>query len=219
MARSQRQPLRISAEVHDAMIPHCLKGSPLACFGLLAGIEPLASAIYTLWNAAESSVRYQSDPDDLLRAYLDFRGRGLSIVAIYHCRPGNAAVPGPTDLRENHYGDIPRVIVSLGEPPTVRVWRLAARYCDELDWSLQSHEGGAVPENSASYPVRSDFARSDRGPEPPSLLGSVLSRVFGRRRRSRRIPIGDLQDFSPRQPDPMWDPSLDRPRKQGVPDE
>jgi [CysO sulfur-carrier protein]-S-L-cysteine hydrolase len=118
MARSQKQPLVIAADVYDAMILHCIKGSPLACFGILAGIAPLASAIYPLRNAAESSIRYESDPQDLLRAFLDLRERGLAIVAIYHCRPGNAAVPGPTDLRENYYGDIPRVIISLGDLET-----------------------------------------------------------------------------------------------------
>jgi proteasome lid subunit RPN8/RPN11 len=57
----------------------------------------------------------------LTRAFLDLRSRGLAIVAIYHFVPGTAAVPSPTDLRENYYGDLPRVIVSLGACPTVRV--------------------------------------------------------------------------------------------------
>jgi len=117
MARSQTQPLLIPADIYDAMISHCIKGYPLACCGILAGIEPLASAIYPLRNAAESATRYESDPGDLLRAALDLRGRGLTIVAIYHFVPGSAAVPSPTDLRENYYGDLPRVIVSLGDSP------------------------------------------------------------------------------------------------------
>ncbi len=219
MARSQRQPLLIPAEIYDAMISHCIKGSPLACFGILAGIESLASAIYPLQNAAGSPVRYQSDPRDLLRAFLDLQERGLTIVAIYHCRPGNAAVPGPTDLRENYYGDIPRVIISLGDFPTVRVWRLTARYCDELDWRLQPRECGSAYEDSNSYFVRPDVERSDSVPKPPSLLGSVLSRVFWRWRPSTRIPIGHLRDYSPLQPEPMWDPALDRPREREFRDE
>jgi [CysO sulfur-carrier protein]-S-L-cysteine hydrolase len=217
MVRSQRQPLIIPVEIYDAMISHCIKGSPLACFGILAGIEPLASAIYPLRNAAESAVRYESDPDDLLRAYLDLRERGLAIVAIYQCRPGNAAVPGPTDLRENCYGDIPRVIISLGDFPTARVWRLTTRYCEELDWSLQPQDFGSAPEDSESYIVRPDVERIDGVPEPPSLLGSVLSGLFWRRRPRTRIPIGDLRDCSPREPEPMWDPSLDHPRERDFP--
>ena len=117
MATSQRQPLLIPAEIYDAMISHCIKASPLACCGILAGIEPLASAIYPLRNAAESPTRYRSDPPDLTRAFLDLRSRGLAIVAIYHFVPGTAAVPSPTDLRENYYGDLPRVIVSLAPAP------------------------------------------------------------------------------------------------------
>ena len=159
MARSHRQPLVIPVEIYDAMISHCIKGSPLACFGILAGIEPQASAIYPLRNAAESPVRYESDPDDLLRAYLDLRERGLAIVAIYHCLPWNAAVPGPTDLRENYYGDIPRVIVSLGDFPTVRVWRLTTRYCDELDWGFSrviSAPSPGTPSQTLSGPMSNE---------------------------------------------------------------
>jgi [CysO sulfur-carrier protein]-S-L-cysteine hydrolase len=213
MARSQRKPLIIPVEVYDAMISHCIKGSPLACFGILAGIEPLASAIYPQRNAAESSVRYESDPGDLLRAYLDLRERGLAIVAIYHCRPGNAAVPGPTDLRENYYGDIPRVVISLGDFPTARVWRLTARYCEELEWSLQPHDYGCAPASSESAPVQPDVERSAGMPELPASLGSIVSRLLWWRRRSARIPIDDLRDYSPRQPEPMWDPSPDHSRE------
>jgi proteasome lid subunit RPN8/RPN11 len=176
-------------------------------------------ATYPLRNVAESSVRYESDPSDLLRAILDLRERGLTIVAIYHCRPGNAAVPSPTDLRENHYGDLPRVIVSLGDFPTVRVWRLTARYCDELDWSLESRKWNSAAADSEPESMRPDVERSDGVLEPTSLLGSVLSRFFWRRRPSTRIPIGDLRDFSPPQPEPMWDPSLDRPRERDYPQE
>jgi proteasome lid subunit RPN8/RPN11 len=65
MARSQKQHLVVPAEIYDAMFAHCIKGSPLARFGILAGTESLVSAIYPLRNAAESSVRYESDPSDL----------------------------------------------------------------------------------------------------------------------------------------------------------
>jgi proteasome lid subunit RPN8/RPN11 len=171
--------------------PCCIKGSRLSCFGILAGTESLVSAIYPLRNAAESSVRYESDPSDLLRAFLDLRERGLTIVVIYHCRPGNAAIPGLTDLRENRCGDLPRVIVTLGDFPTVRVRRLTARYCDELAWSLQPREWGSVAEDSKSEGP--DVERSDGVPVPSFLFESVLSRFFRRRRQSTRIPIGDLR--------------------------
>jgi [CysO sulfur-carrier protein]-S-L-cysteine hydrolase len=217
MARSQKQHLVVPAEIYDAMLSHCIRGSPLACFGILAGTLSLVSAIYPLRNAAESSVRYESDPSDLLRAFLDLRERGLTIVAIYHCRPGNAAVPSPTDLRENHYGDLPRVIVSLGDFPAVRVWRLTARYCDELAWSLQPREWGSTTKGSESEGP--DVERRAGVPMPSSLFESILSRFFRRRSLSTRIPIGDLHDFSPRQPEPMWDPSLDRPRERDYPHE
>ena len=33
-------PLLIPADIHDAMIAHCLREAPLECCGLLAGIAP-----------------------------------------------------------------------------------------------------------------------------------------------------------------------------------
>ena len=219
MATSQRQSLLIPAEIYDAMISHCIKASPLACCGILAGIEPLASAIYPLRNAAESPTRYRSDPPDLTRAFLDLRSRGLAIVAIYHFVPGTAAVPSPTDLRENYYGDLPRVIVSLGACPTVRVWELTPQYCEELDWRLQPRERGSASEDAKAHSERADVEQSEDVPMPPSLLGSVLSRMFWWWRPSSRIPISRLPDFSPQKAEPMWDPSLDGLRERDYLDE
>ncbi len=65
------------------------------------------------------------------------RGRGAEILAIYHSHPRWAAVPSATDLRENHYGPVPRIIVSLlGPSPEVRVWRLDPDSYEELPWRL-----------------------------------------------------------------------------------
>jgi proteasome lid subunit RPN8/RPN11 len=217
VAFSRRQPLVIAAEVYDAMISHCAKSVPLASVGILAGIDRFASAIYPLKNAAESRVRYHTEASDLLRAVLDLRNRGLELVAIYHCRPGNAPVPGPTDLRENYYGDLPRVVVSLGEFPTIRVWTLTKRYCDELDWRLQSGDGETSPAAALASAQHSAGQCNDVVGDKRSQLSSVLRRVFGPWRAATRIAIGDLRDYSPRPPEPMWDPALDRPPERGKP--
>ena len=129
--------LLIPAAVHDAMVAHCLRDAPLECCGLLGGIAPLVSSIHPLRNADASETRYNADPRDLIAAVQDLRSRGAEILAIYHSHPRWAAVPSQTDLRENHYGPVPRIIVSLlGPTPEVRVWRLGPDSYEELGWRV-----------------------------------------------------------------------------------
>ncbi len=132
-----KTPLVIPAEFHDAMVAHCVREAPLECCGLLGGVSPVVSSFHPLRNVSASEVRYDADPRDLIAAVQSLRARGAEILAIYHSHPRWAALPSRTDLAENHYGDVPRIIVSLlGESPEVRVWRLDADAYAELPWRL-----------------------------------------------------------------------------------
>ena len=117
--------LTIPAPLLDAMVAHCVRDDPLECCGLLGGVPPLVSSIHPLRNADSSETRYNADPQELVDAHVSLRDRGAEILAIYHSHPRWPAIPSQTDLRENHYGPVPRIIVSLlGPAPEVRVWRL-----------------------------------------------------------------------------------------------
>jgi proteasome lid subunit RPN8/RPN11 len=145
-------PLEIPRDLHDAMVAHCLRESPLECCGLLGGFTPRVASVHPLRNAAASETRYDADPHDLIAAVVMLRDRGAEILAIYHSHPRWEAVPSKTDLRENHYGSVPRIIVSLlDEIPVVRVWRLDPDSYEELPWRIVEAEapgtdtGGASP--------------------------------------------------------------------------
>ncbi|MDR3622259.1 MAG: M67 family metallopeptidase [Paludisphaera borealis] len=138
-------PLEIPADVVEAMVAHCQREAPLECCGLLGGEPPRVSSFHPLRNAAASPTRYDADPRDLIAAVVDLRRRGAEILAIYHSHPRWAAVPSATDLRENHYGAVPRIIVSLlTEPPDVRVWRLEPESYEELAWTVVQPAGTAL---------------------------------------------------------------------------
>ena len=93
-------------------------------------------------NELKSETRYNADPRDLIAAHISLRQRGADILAIYHSHPRWQAVPSQTDLAENHYGPVPRIIVSLsGEVPEVRVWRLEADSFHELPWRIVERAG------------------------------------------------------------------------------
>lgn len=129
--------LEIPAEIHDAMVAHCVREAPLECCGLLGGVAPRVSSFHPLRNASASEVRYDADAGDLIEAVQSLRARKAEILAIYHSHPRWVAIPSKTDLAENHYGDVPRIIVSLlGETPEVRVWRLDSETYEELPWTI-----------------------------------------------------------------------------------
>lgn len=143
VAARETPALLIPRPFHDQMVEHCVREAPLECCGLLGGVGPRVSSFHPLRNALASETRYDADPKDLIAAVQDLRARGAEILAIYHSHPRWAAVPSKADLRENHYGDVPRIIVSLlGETPEVRAWRLDPDSYEELPWTIAEPEAG-----------------------------------------------------------------------------
>jgi proteasome lid subunit RPN8/RPN11 len=131
------RPLVIPDDIHGAMVDHCRREVPLMACGILGGLPPRASSFHPLRNAAASEIRHDADPVDLINAVVALRDRGAELLAIYHSNPRWEAVPSQADISENHYGAVPRIIVSLlGPAPTVRVWRLDADSYRELPWRL-----------------------------------------------------------------------------------
>src|SRR3954453_16687962 len=94
--------LRIPAQIHDAMVAHCLREAPLECCGILGGDGDLGSSFHPLRYAAATETRYDADANDLSAAVVDLRKRGAKMLAIYHSHPRWAAIPSRTDLGENH---------------------------------------------------------------------------------------------------------------------
>jgi proteasome lid subunit RPN8/RPN11 len=122
------------------MIDHCRRTAPLEACGILAGRGPVqAASIYPLRNALQSATRYDADPRDLIRAIEAMRSRGEEMVAIYHSHPASPPIPSRVDLAENHYGELPRVIVSLLKGSAeVRIWRLGERDYAEVGWEIDA---------------------------------------------------------------------------------
>ncbi len=145
--------LRIEPEIYDIMIRHAQADAPLECCGLLAGRAGQAWRIYPLANASRSETRYDADPKALIEAVQAIRRESTEIVAIYHSHPKWPAVPSRTDLSENHYGEVPRIIVGLlTDPPECRIWRLyrEENRFEELTWSLST---GLEPDEIAGNRV------------------------------------------------------------------
>jgi proteasome lid subunit RPN8/RPN11 len=134
--------LLIPADIVRAMLDHCRREAPLECCGILGGTGLRVSSFHPLRNIASSETRYDADPQDLIRAYVWLRENGREIAAIYHSHPRWEAVPSKVDLKENHYGPVPRIIVSLlSDTPVVRAWRLEPESYEEIPWRLADGDG------------------------------------------------------------------------------
>jgi len=130
-------PLEIPADLHDGMIAHCRREDPLECCGILGGVPSRALSLHPLRNIDSSQTRYTADPKELIQALVWLREQGREVVAIYHSHPRWEAVPSATDLAQNYWGEMPRIIVSLlTDPPDVRIWRLGPDSFQELPWKL-----------------------------------------------------------------------------------
>jgi proteasome lid subunit RPN8/RPN11 len=129
--------LFIPVAIHDAMIDHCRREAPFEACGLLGGVGRRVASFFPLRNELRDETRYRADTRELMAAVQALRARDEEILALYHSHPKTAAVPSKTDLRENYYGDMPRIIVSLAEAePVVRIWRLDAESFEELTWEV-----------------------------------------------------------------------------------
>jgi proteasome lid subunit RPN8/RPN11 len=100
-------------------------------------VPPRVLSLHPLRNIAASKTRYTADPKELIQALVWLREQHREILAIYHSHPRWQAVPSATDLTQNYWGEMPRIIVSLlADPPDVRVWRLRPDSFQELPWKL-----------------------------------------------------------------------------------
>jgi proteasome lid subunit RPN8/RPN11 len=138
VAETMPEPLEIPAGIIDEMVAHCQREAPREACGILAGVGPRVASFHPLKNVAASETRYRADETELPRANRVIRESGQEILALYHSHPRSEATPSKTDLRENYWGAVPRIIISLVNPekPDVRIWRLRPDSFEELPWRL-----------------------------------------------------------------------------------
>lgn len=127
------RPLEVTVGILAAMVEHCRREAPLEACGLLGGAGDRVESCHPLRNVAASETRYDADGAEVIEINRALRDAGRAILAIYHSHPRWHAVPSRVDLAENHWGDTPRIIVSLLEAePDVRAWRLGTDSFDEI---------------------------------------------------------------------------------------
>ncbi len=135
----------LPSAIRDAAVAHARAELPNEACGLVAGTAPAAeggraTAWYPTRNRAASPLRYDVEPDDLLRVSLAIDDTGEVLWGIVHSHVRTRAVPSPTDVAQAYYPDALHLVVSLApgeaDPVTgaesVRAWRILGGVAFEL---------------------------------------------------------------------------------------
>ena len=123
--------LTIPAAIAADLLAHARSELPNEACGLLAGDlgAGRVTAFHPARNAEASPLRYNVDPDDLVRIIFAIDDAGDDLVAIFHSHTHTPAVPSPTDLREAQYPDAHYLLATLSDPDAgpaaaLRAWRI-----------------------------------------------------------------------------------------------
>jgi proteasome lid subunit RPN8/RPN11 len=118
----------------DAMIAHARAEAPLEACGIVAGREGDPTRFFPAVNAARSPVRYNIDPQDLLRITLEIERSGEELWGIFHSHPATQAYPSRTDIQLAFYPQAFYLIASLAdrEHPVLRAFRIRGEQVTEV---------------------------------------------------------------------------------------
>ncbi len=116
----------VRRSVQDEVFQRLLAERPLEACGLLGGTDGLVTKAYPAPNYADSAVRYEIDPKELLRIDREMDSDELDLIGIYHSHVHSEAYPSAADIRLAFYPNHFYFIVSLVDPhdPVMRAFRI-----------------------------------------------------------------------------------------------
>jgi [CysO sulfur-carrier protein]-S-L-cysteine hydrolase len=116
----------ISRDVQEQVFAQLLEERPYEGCGLLAGRNGCIERAYPTPNKAQSAVKYEIDPKELLRVFREIDDADMELLAIYHSHTHSQAYPSPTDIRFAHYPDAYYIIVTLMDirRPAMRAFKI-----------------------------------------------------------------------------------------------
>jgi proteasome lid subunit RPN8/RPN11 len=131
--------LAVSGSLAEAVLAHARGELPNEACGLLSGslADGRAETYHPARNSEASPLRYNVDPEDLVRITFAIEDAGRDLVAIFHSHTHSPAVPSPTDLRAAQYPDAVYLLASLADPDAaadeaLRAWRIEGGVAREV---------------------------------------------------------------------------------------
>ena len=128
---------RLEKRYAEDIIAHARAEAPLECCGILAGTDDKVLKLYRTTNSQKSPLRYNVEPNELLRIYRELDEKDWQLLAIYHSHPHSEAYPSLTDIKLAQCLDVLHLIVSLRESvPVVRAFWLSGGQVKEETVSI-----------------------------------------------------------------------------------
>lgn len=115
--------MRISAELAEAIVAHCLEEHPIEACGILCGPAGTPATVIPMVNELDSETAYAFEPAQQLAVWDSMYDRGEELAGIYHSHTRHEAYPSPRDVEHWVY-DVPHLIVSTKGDPVLRAFYL-----------------------------------------------------------------------------------------------
>ncbi len=109
--------LRIKTKDLNEIIKHSKMEFPLEACGILVGIKDddakVVEKIYKTKNILKSSSRYQIDPEEQLKIFLEADRNKLEVIGFYHSHPFYTAQVSNIDRSSANYPECVYLIYSI----------------------------------------------------------------------------------------------------------
>jgi [CysO sulfur-carrier protein]-S-L-cysteine hydrolase len=123
--------LSLPAALAEAVMMHARAELPNEACGLISGLLATgrATTFHPTRNAEASPLRYNVDPEDLVRITFAIEDAGEELVAIFHSHTRSAAVPSATDRRTAMYPEPFYLLATLADADApaaraMRAWKI-----------------------------------------------------------------------------------------------
>jgi proteasome lid subunit RPN8/RPN11 len=104
--------LIIPSSIRTKIITHVNRTLPEEGCGFLSGVGNRVRHHLPIINTLHSSKRFLLDGKEMLHAFEWIENHGQILLAIYHSHPSGPSHPSQTDLQEDHYPDVVKIIAS-----------------------------------------------------------------------------------------------------------
>lgn len=124
---------------------HARAEMPLEACALLGGnpATGVATSVHLTRNALASPLRFEVDPQDLVREMMAIDAAGATLIAIFHSHTRSPAVPSPADIRESRYSAFHLIASRFDPGQPLRAWQIDGGIAREI--SLTISEGALSP--------------------------------------------------------------------------
>lgn len=132
---SDPQVMSLPLEIWQAMRDEVVRWAPEEACGLLAGPSlGQIERVFPVTNRLHSPSRFEMEPREQIRAFLEIEAAGIELVAMYHSHPTGPANPSPTDLVEFAYPGVAYLIWAPEVPGTSPIWNARCFLIDGEDF-------------------------------------------------------------------------------------